>query len=55
MYVSSLVVHPVNVLFLDTARGGLPDNPLLIEGHPAWDRPQPRRAWLALALLAALA
>src|SRR5438093_10361518 len=30
MYFSSLVVHPVQVLFQDTTRLGLPANPLLI-------------------------
>jgi len=55
MYVSSLVVHPALVLFLDTARGGLADNPLLIEGHPQLAADVSRaRYWLALVLLAAL-
>src|SRR3954471_3016322 len=33
-YFSSLLVHPVSVLFQDTARDGFPRNPLLISGHP---------------------
>src|SRR4051812_1159301 len=56
MYASSLVVHPLLVLFLDTGRAGFPDNPLLIEGHPQLANDISRaRYWLALALLAALA
>src|ERR671919_2485106 len=33
MYLSALVVHPVQVLFQDTARLGFPDNPLVIDGN----------------------
>jgi len=56
MYLSSLVVHPVQVLFQDTARMGLPDNPLLIEGHPDLAVTLSRsRFWFALVLLSALA
>jgi signal transduction histidine kinase len=55
MYVSNLVVHPINALFLDTGRGGLTDNPLLIEGHTQLAEDLSRgRAWVALGLLAAL-
>ena len=55
MYLSSFVVHPVNVLFQDTARIGHPENPLLIEGHPELSADLGRgRAWFAVALLAAL-
>jgi signal transduction histidine kinase len=56
MYFSSLVVHPVQVLFQDTARAGFPDNPLLIEGHPNLAMDLSRaRFWFALVLLTALA
>src|SRR5215216_2591157 len=55
MYVSSLVVHPISVLFQDTARDGFPDNPLLIQGHPdVFDTLSRFRAWLALALIGVL-
>src|SRR5215218_8924072 len=55
MYVNSLVVHPVSVLFQDTARDGFPDNPLLIQGHPdVFDTLSRFRAWLALALIGVL-
>jgi signal transduction histidine kinase len=56
MYLSSVIVHPVQVLFQDTARMGLPDNPLLIEGHTDLAIDLSRfRYWLALVLLSALA
>jgi signal transduction histidine kinase len=56
MYFSSLVVHPVQVLFIDTARQGLPDNPLLVAAKPGLSEDISRaRFWLALALIAALA
>jgi signal transduction histidine kinase len=56
MYFSSLVVHPVQVLFNDTGRAGLPDNPLLIEGHRQLAMDIGRaRFWTALVLIAALA
>ncbi len=56
MYLSSLVVHPVQVLFQDTARMGFPENPLLIEGHPDLSVTLSRsRFWFALVLLSALA
>ena len=54
-YLSAWVVHPVQVLFQDTSRLGFPGNPLLIEGHSDLSTTLGRsRAWLALALLAAL-
>jgi signal transduction histidine kinase len=56
MYINSLVAHPVQVLFQDTARAGFPDNPLLIEGHPTLSMDLSRaRFWFALVLLSALA
>jgi signal transduction histidine kinase len=56
MYFSAVVVHPVQVLFQDTTRLGLPENPLLIEGHPDLSVDISRsRFWLALVLLVALA
>jgi signal transduction histidine kinase len=56
MYISSLVVHPVQVLFQDTAAMGLPGNPLLIEGHGDLASSLSRgRYWFALVLLSALA
>jgi signal transduction histidine kinase len=56
MYVSCLVVHPLSVPLLDTARGGLPRNPLLIEGHAELAGDISRaRYWSSLVLLAALA
>ena len=55
MYVNSLVVHPVQVLFQDTTRLGLPDNPLLIAGHPDLSLTLSRtRFWIALVLIGAL-
>jgi signal transduction histidine kinase len=54
-YLSAWVVHPVQVLFQDTAALGFPENPLLIEGHSDLSRTLSRsRAWLALALISAL-
>jgi signal transduction histidine kinase len=54
-YFSSLVAHPVSVLFQDTARDGFPKNPLLIAGHPdLFDALARGRSWLALALIGAL-
>jgi signal transduction histidine kinase len=56
MYFSAVVVHPVQVLFQDTTRLGLPENKLLIEGHPDLSVDLSRsRFWLALVLLTALA
>ena len=55
MYLNSLAVHPVSVLFQDTARDGFPSNPLLIQGHPdAFDTLIRFRSWLALGLIAIL-
>jgi signal transduction histidine kinase len=56
MYVNSLVVHPISVLFQDTARDGFPDNPLLIvHGHPGvFDAFSRLRSWLALILIGVL-
>jgi signal transduction histidine kinase len=54
-YFSAWIVHPVQVLFQDPTRLGLPENPLLIEGHAALSADLSRaRYWLALALLGAL-
>jgi signal transduction histidine kinase len=56
MYFSAVVVHPVQVLFQDTTRLGLPENPLLIESHPDLAMTISRaRFWFALVLLTALA
>ena len=56
MYLSALVVHPIQVVFQDTARMGYPENPLLIAGHPDLASTISRaRFWVGLALLAALA
>jgi signal transduction histidine kinase len=56
MYFSSVVVHPVQVLFQDTTRLGHPENPLLIEANRDLSVTLGRsRAWLALVLLTALA
>jgi signal transduction histidine kinase len=56
MYLSSFVAHPVQVLFQDTVRLGLPENPLLIEGHSDLSITLSRsRFWFALVLLGALA
>jgi signal transduction histidine kinase len=56
MYFSAWVVHPVQVLFQDTARLGFPENPLLIAGHPDLSADLSRaRFWFALLLLGALA
>jgi len=54
-YVSAAVAHPVQVLFQDTTRRGLPENPLLITGDPDVVSTLGRgRFWLGLALVAAL-
>jgi signal transduction histidine kinase len=54
-YLSAWVVHPVQVLFQDTTRLGLPENPLLIDGHPDLSADLSRaRFWFALVLLTAL-
>jgi signal transduction histidine kinase len=50
------VLHPVQVLFLDTSRQGFPDNPLLIDANPDLSVTLGRiRFWSALVLIAALA
>ena len=55
MYVSAWVAHPIQVLFQDTTRIGVPENPLLIEGHGDLSVTLSRsRFWLALVLLTAL-
>jgi signal transduction histidine kinase len=55
MYFSSLVVHPVQVLFQDTTVIGVPENPLLIDGNADLASTLSRsRYWFALVLLAAL-
>jgi signal transduction histidine kinase len=56
MYFSAWVVHPVQVLFQDTALLGLPENPLLVDANTDLARALSRsRFWFALVLLAALA
>ena len=56
MYFSAVVLHPVQVLFQDTSRMGLPENVLLIEGNRDLSVTLSRgRYWLALVLLTALA
>jgi signal transduction histidine kinase len=55
MYFSSLVVHPVQVLFQDTSRLGFPENPLLVEANRDLATTISRsRFWFALVLLTAL-
>jgi hypothetical protein len=55
-YFSAWVLHPVQVLFQDTTRIGLPENPLLVEANGALSMTLSRsRYWLALVLLGALA
>jgi signal transduction histidine kinase len=55
-YFNFLVMHPVQVLFLDTSRQGFPDNPLLVDANPDLSLVIGRiRFWSALALIAALA
>jgi signal transduction histidine kinase len=54
-YFSAVVMHPVQVLFQDTTRIGLPENVLLIEGHRDLSVTLSRaRFWLALVLISAL-
>jgi signal transduction histidine kinase len=56
MYFSSVVVHPVQVLFQDTTRLGHPENPLLVEANRDASVTLSRsRFWFALVLLTALA
>jgi signal transduction histidine kinase len=55
MYVNSLVVHPIWVLFADTGSVGLTSNPLLIDGHDQLAADLGRaRYWVAVVLLSAL-
>jgi signal transduction histidine kinase len=55
-YLSAVVAHPVQVLFQDTSRMELPENPLLITAEPDLVSTISRwRFWVGLALLAALA
>jgi signal transduction histidine kinase len=55
-YFSAWVLHPVQVLFQDTTRIGLPENPLLVEANGDLSMTLSRsRYWLALVLLGALA
>jgi signal transduction histidine kinase len=56
MYFSAVVAHPVQVLFQDTTRLGLPENVLLIEADRDLSVTLSRsRFWFALVLLTALA
>jgi signal transduction histidine kinase len=55
MYLNSLVLHPLQVVFFNSGRVGFPDNPLLIGGHDQLANDLARaRYWIALALLVAL-
>ena len=55
MYLSSFVVHPIQVLFQDTTRIGHPENPLLVEANRDLATTLSRsRFWLALVLIAGL-
>jgi signal transduction histidine kinase len=55
MYFSAWVVHPVQVLFQDTTRLGLPENPLLLDANADVSETLSRaRFWFALVLLGAL-
>jgi signal transduction histidine kinase len=53
MYFSSVVMHPIMVLFQDTTRQGFPENPLLIESVDLADLSR-ARFWFTLTLLVAL-
>jgi signal transduction histidine kinase len=56
MYFSAWVVHPVQVLFQDTTRLGLPENTLLVDANRDLSVTLSRsRFWLALVLIGALA
>jgi signal transduction histidine kinase len=55
MYFSSVIVHPVMVLFQDTTRQGFPENPLLIGDGADLSDVSRFRFWLTLGLLVALA
>ena len=55
MYFNSLVTHPVQVLFQDSTRIGLPANPLLVDANPDLSYDLSRaRFWFAIPLLVAL-
>jgi hypothetical protein len=55
MYISAWVAHPVQVLFQDTTRIGLPENPLLVDANADLSTTLSRaRFWVALVLIAAL-
>ncbi len=55
-YFSALVVHPVQVLFQDTAAQGLPENPLLVASErDVVAALSDFRFWLGIALLVPLA
>jgi signal transduction histidine kinase len=54
-YLSAVVVHPIQVLFQDTSRQGLPENPLLVASEPDLASTlSDFRFWLGLVLLASL-
>jgi signal transduction histidine kinase len=54
-YFSAWVLHPVQVIFQDTTRLGLPENPLLVDADADLSRTLSRgRFWFALVLLGAL-
>jgi signal transduction histidine kinase len=56
MYLSAVVVHPVQVLFQDTAAAGFPENPVLISSEPDLASTISRsRFWVGLVLLVGLA
>jgi signal transduction histidine kinase len=56
MYLSVIVAHPISVLFQDTTRMGLPENPLLVSNDPDLSSTISRtRFWVGLVLLGALA
>ena len=56
MYLSVIVAHPVSVLFQDTSRMGLPENPLLVSNDPDLSTTISRaRFWVGLVLIGALA
>ena len=55
MYFSAVVVHPVQVLFMDTARAGFPENVLLVDANRDLSSTLSRsRYWFAVVLIAAL-
>jgi signal transduction histidine kinase len=56
MYASVIVAHPISVLFQDTSRIGLPENPLLVSNEPDLAANISRgRFWVGLVLIGALA